>query len=511
MARLFDNAQNEYLSHAAAVKTATPLALVCCFNSNDDTAIQSLVSISSSTENGNYFQIVVRGDQAGDYLHASLSDDGSGAAAITTSGFSANTWHHACGIFANSTDRRALLDGGSKGTDVANRTPTAGVLNTTSVGILNRPDDYGPMSGRIAEAAIYDLSAYPGATDSDKADYFEANVLPYLAAGERPSAYTTGLLAYWDLVSDDDDKICEYDLTPYNTPSWGQHPTVLCSRVEPASAVDSQNRAFIAVASITEAGDAIDSQSCSGIFNSAIIESATATAVASMVYVAEIVEAASATDAQDSYFFYTEIPSFMQKHLIDPYSGGAWLWLCEIAVPGYDTQQIARNTADVCHVGKDFTKANIQIGKQAFAGDGSIPRITLQVGQDPDRAIENIVNESEGCYNGTVKLIRVNEKFLDYGVEALEADYGMLVAESDWEWVTFTLGIPNPLTQRIPLRIGSSKICPWAIPELFKGAECQYTGAETSCTGTIEDCRDNKDNANLWGGELGLDPNATRI
>jgi len=207
---------------------------------------------------------------------------------------------------------------------------------------------------------------------------------------------------------------------------------------------------------------------------------------------------------------YPEIPPFMEKDLIDPYSGGAWLWLCEVMVPGYATKRIARNTENVEYGKKQYQKWDLDIGKQPFAGDGSIPRVQLRVGQDPDRAIENIVNETEGAHDGTVKLIRVNEKFLDSPVLALEINYGILVAESDYRWVYFTLGIPNPLTQRIPLRIGSSKICPWAIPELFKGVECQYTGGDTSCKGTIVDCR-TKGNAIHWGAELGLDPNVTRV
>jgi phage-related protein len=206
---------------------------------------------------------------------------------------------------------------------------------------------------------------------------------------------------------------------------------------------------------------------------------------------------------------YQDIPPFMVKDLITPYSGGAWLWLCEIAVSGYDTQYLARNTEDVKYGGKTYRKFNIDIGRQEFSGGGTIPRIQLRIGQDPDKVIEAVVNASEGAYGGTVKLIRVNEKYLNYKVDALEINYGMLVAESDAEWVYFTLGIPNPLTQRIPLRIGSSKICPWALPALFKGPECQYSGEDLVCTGTFEDCY-TKGNAVHWGGELGIDPNVAR-
>lgn len=208
---------------------------------------------------------------------------------------------------------------------------------------------------------------------------------------------------------------------------------------------------------------------------------------------------------------YADIPPAMHQDLIAPYSGGAWVWLCKITVPGRELKRLARNTEDVKYGEKDFDKANLQISKQTFAGDGSIPRITVKIFQDVNRTIEDLVNATEGALGAKISLLRVNEKFLDNPILALEADYENLVTESTSEWVTFTLGIPNLLTQRIPLRIGSSKVCPWAIPALFKDVECQYSGGDNTCTGTIEDCRDNKNNAVHWGGSLGLDPNVTRV
>lgn len=208
---------------------------------------------------------------------------------------------------------------------------------------------------------------------------------------------------------------------------------------------------------------------------------------------------------------YADIPPAMHQDLIDPYSGGAWMWLCRIFIPGYAAIRYARNTEDVIYGGELYEKWNLEPPKQSFAGDGNIPRIVLKVAQDPDGKLESIVNATKGGHHGTIKLMRVHEDFLDIEIRALEVNYGILVGESDWEWVYFTLGIPNPLTQKVPLRIGSSKICPWALPELFKGAECQYAGSDTSCKGTIEDCRDNKNNAVHWGGELGLDPNVAKV
>jgi phage-related protein len=156
-----------------------------------------------------------------------------------------------------------------------------------------------------------------------------------------------------------------------------------------------------------------------------------------------------------------------------------------------------------------FEKFNLEIGEQVFSGDSSVPRVVLRIFQDRTRIIEDLVNNSFGALGGQVKLIRVNEKFLDVAIGALEADYDILTAESDTEWVTFTLGMPNPLLQRIPLRLFSSSICPYHIPSLFRGVECQYTGGDGTCTGKLSDCR-TKGNAVHWGADVGLDASVAK-
>jgi len=208
--------------------------------------------------------------------------------------------------------------------------------------------------------------------------------------------------------------------------------------------------------------------------------------------------------------FFSEIPPAMEKDLIDLYSGGAWLWLCEISIPGYDVIRMARNTEGVIYGGNDFPKGNFDVGQQSFAGDGSIPRVLLRIAQDREKHIESIINATKGGTGGKVKLIRTSEKFLDLAVAELEREFDLLTGESDTEWVMLTLGIPSPLTQRIPLRLYSSKMCAYAILSLFKGPECQYIGLAMNCGGRFEDCRA-KENAHHFGGEVGLDPNTVRI
>ncbi len=196
--------------------------------------------------------------------------------------------------------------------------------------------------------------------------------------------------------------------------------------------------------------------------------------------------------------------------LIDPYSGGAWVWLAEIEIPGYSAIRLARNTEDVIYSGNTFLANNFDIGLSALVGDGSIPRIVLRVVQDGDQVLEDQVNASEGACGGTIKIIRAHEDFLAEFIDELEMTVNILNAESDTDYVQFNLGIPNPLLRKIPIRRSTSKICPFAKPGLFKGVECQYAGGDTTCTGKYSDCC-TKGNQVHFGAELGLDPNNTRV
>lgn len=445
MARSFDAAQFEYLYNNVVTVPNAPLAMVCWFKCDDIVNYHALMWIGDYTSDVQTILLQATGGSEGDPVNFQMKDSPAWALASTSSGYSVDTWHHACGIWASDTDRRVFIDGGSKGTNADSCTPTP--INAASIGVMARLTKGAYMSGCVAEAAIYDLSDWPGIIPGFKADAFE-KILPSLAKGYSPLNFPLGLNNYWPLLRAPEHEIINNKyLVAYNTPGVADHPEIILPRT-------------------AQRGQPVR--------------------------------------------VFQDIPPFMQKDLITPHSGGAWLWLCEIAVPGYDTQYLARNTEDINYFGKLYRKSNIDIGKQEFSGGGSIPRIQLRIRQGPDKVIEGIVNESEGVYGGTVKLIRVNEKYLNYKVETLELDYGMLAAESDAEWLYFTLGIPNPLTQRIPLHVGSSKVCPWALPALFKGPECQYSGSDLVCTGTFDDCY-TKGNSTHWGGEIGLDPNVARI
>ena len=213
MARGFQRADKDYLGYVGVV-ASMPFTMACWFKSSDTTNAQCLMAFvnQSGGVNGDWHQLRLAGGAAGDPVHA-VSYATAAQTAATSTGYSANTWHHACGIFASATDRRAYIDGGSKGTNTTAQSPVS--LSHTSLGWLWRSDNPAPaLAGSIAEAAIWDVAL----TDEEVAALGKG-LCPLFV---RPQ----NIVAYWSLIRDDNDRIGVYNLTAGNTPTWTDHPPI---------------------------------------------------------------------------------------------------------------------------------------------------------------------------------------------------------------------------------------------------------------------------------------------
>jgi hypothetical protein len=158
MARNFTRASSHYLEYEGALVTAVPLTMACWFRSDSATVAQELMAIGRADSENHYFGMNAVGSVGGDPIWAITSSGGGPGQvqAATSTGYSANTWHHACGVWAAANDRRAYIDGGSKGTNASSSTPSG--LTRTSIGrrTLLTPLHY--MSGRIALPAIWNVA-----------------------------------------------------------------------------------------------------------------------------------------------------------------------------------------------------------------------------------------------------------------------------------------------------------------------------------------------------------------
>jgi hypothetical protein len=217
MSRLFDRSIPQYLITETPVVTIQGITLACFFNTNDVTVTQTIMGMSRNSTGFDGFWLVLRGAVGGDPLWAQ-EFNGSSANAETTSGVSVNTWHHGCAVFAATNDRRIYLDGGSKGTDSANRSVPSGLDNTT-VGSLkynNGTDDDDPFSGMVAEVGIWNVAL----TDTE---------VLMLSLGYSPLLIRPqNLVFYVPLVRDNDnDLVGGLSLTPTNGPTVSPHPAIL--------------------------------------------------------------------------------------------------------------------------------------------------------------------------------------------------------------------------------------------------------------------------------------------
>jgi hypothetical protein len=163
----------------------------------------------------------MRGDVSGGPVrvtHVGNPDGGVFPFADSTTGYSINTWHHACGVFASDSSRSAFIDGGSKAT---NTTAISGVNNSDSAIIATQRTNgfftrY--FLGRIAYPCIWNVALS------------DAEVLS-LARGTHPSLVRPeAITALWDLTggfSPEPDRFGGWDATLVNSPSVVDNPRII--------------------------------------------------------------------------------------------------------------------------------------------------------------------------------------------------------------------------------------------------------------------------------------------
>lgn len=145
------------LDRTAAILTAAPITIAAWVYPENVTDVMYVISLhKAAAASADHFVLQFGGAFAGDPVRAQCNGAGAGVvAAATTTGYSANAWHHGCAVFASATDRRAFLDGGGKGTNTTSRTPTG--IDSTAVGALDIGTT-GAMTGRVAELGIWNVA-----------------------------------------------------------------------------------------------------------------------------------------------------------------------------------------------------------------------------------------------------------------------------------------------------------------------------------------------------------------
>ena len=157
MSRTFLSPSTQYAINTASPISSTPLSMACWIRTGSLNNIQNPICVGQWAAD-NKHRIVIRGDVGGDPVQCTTVAAGAGAAASTSTGISANTWHSLLAVFTSATSRAIYIDGGSKGTNATNKNPAGfdrtviGAVTTGSSSVTQY------MDGQICEVAIWNAA-----------------------------------------------------------------------------------------------------------------------------------------------------------------------------------------------------------------------------------------------------------------------------------------------------------------------------------------------------------------
>jgi len=177
------------------------------------TLSQGILSITNNSDE--FLLIQLRGAIAGDYASA-LEYATAWKLAVTTTAYTANTWHHICGIFKNSASRSIYIDGGNLSENTDSQNVNFTLFDQILIGTHKTAAGL-PFSGKLAHCCIWDT------------ELSEANITS-LVAGTSPSDIASdNLVDFWPLIYNGKNLINTNHLTGYNNPTYDStdNPTVL--------------------------------------------------------------------------------------------------------------------------------------------------------------------------------------------------------------------------------------------------------------------------------------------
>lgn len=192
MARRGWSASN-YLSYAAGVVTAPPMTIAAWCRTSISGQFQVIGGIynSASINNQNMIEIYARASVPTNGLTIQSANASTSAVVSTSTGFSINTWFHACGVTSAINSRSIYLNGGGKNTNTTSISAPVGI-NRTAFGVAAESTLDTPFApggnGDLAEVAIWNVAL----TDTEVL-VLASGVSPMLV---RPAS----LVGYWPLI-----------------------------------------------------------------------------------------------------------------------------------------------------------------------------------------------------------------------------------------------------------------------------------------------------------------------
>lgn len=157
MAYDFNGTSDTIEASTGVVSGTSILTIACWFNSDSTTVNQTLVAIYASDGTSGY-RIEAAGAAANDPVRIVARASNLETASGATGSYIANKWHHVCGIYSGTANRRCALDGLFGGTSVTVRNSATTQKTLIGAHISTTPANTQFANARIAEVGIWDIN-----------------------------------------------------------------------------------------------------------------------------------------------------------------------------------------------------------------------------------------------------------------------------------------------------------------------------------------------------------------
>lgn len=175
-----------------------------------------------------------------------------------------------------------------------------------------------------------------------------------------------------------------------------------------------------------------------------------------------------------------------------------WIPLAAVTVGGA-TYRYAANTEPVSHGGHSWAPTAIRFTPPDESQQGELPVATLAI-SNVDRILGLAVS-SAGLSGATATMILLCTAAPTADHSPLTRTHDIVGVSITEQWVSLRLAAPFLIRHPFPARRYLGNYCAWVAR--YTGAECGYSGALPTCSGTLDDCRDHG-NSHRFGGFPGL-------
>lgn len=182
-----------------------------------------------------------------------------------------------------------------------------------------------------------------------------------------------------------------------------------------------------------------------------------------------------------------------------------WLMTLDVTFPDASVIYLVRNTENITFQTRTYLAFPFMPPEIKEDSKGQIQSVQLRM-SNVTRILQGYLESQDGAVGAKIILRVVNAAHLTENYAELEMEFEVMEAFSDAEWVTFTLGAPNPMRSNFPQYRYLAGHCNWK----FKSYECAYAGAETACARTLDACKA-LNNSRRFGGFPGLTGGGVRF